>query len=235
MAELNGFSQQVGMPLPGWQVPPAPPRTVLDGTHCRLEPLDPTQHAVPLAAAFADETDARMWTYLPYGPFAAADDYRAWMTATCLGSDPLFFAIVDQVTGQPVGVASYLRIMPAAGSIEIGHLAYSAALRRTPAATEVAFLLIEQAFRLGYRRVEWKCDALNQPSRDAAERLGFRFEGIFRQAAVVRGRNRDTAWYAIIDRDWPDLARAFRAWLAPGNFDAAGRQRSRLATGMRSS
>jgi RimJ/RimL family protein N-acetyltransferase len=233
IAELNEFSQQVGTPLPGWQVPPTPPRQDLAGTHCRLEPLDPARHAAALAAAFAVESDARMWTYLPYGPFATPADYQAWMEATCLGADPLFFAIVDLATGQPTGVASYLRISPAAGSIEIGHLAYSAALRRTPAATEATFLLIDQAFRLGYRRVEWKCDALNAPSRSAAERLGFRFEGIFRQAAVVRGRNRDTAWYAIIDRDWPELARAFRAWLAPDNFGPDGRQRARLATGLR--
>ena len=152
------------------------------------------------------------------------------MQTTCLGADPLFFAIVDAATGRATGLASYLRIAPAAGSIEIGHLYFSPLLQRRPAATEALFLLMDQAFELGYRRLEWKCNALNAASRSAALRLGFQFEGIFRQATVVKGRNRDTAWFSIIDGEWPQLRRAFARWLAPANFDEKGRQRERLST-----
>ena len=175
-----------------------------------------------------------MWTYLPYGPFDSLDTYRAWTEEMSRRSDPLFFAIIDRNSGHPsgrvVGLASYLRIDPAAGSIEVGHLHYSPLLQRTPAATEAMFLMMERAFNLGYRRYEWKCDALNAPSRAAAQRLGFTFEGIFRQAVVVKGRNRDTAWFSIIDAEWPALANAFRRWLDPANFDPQGKQRERLST-----
>jgi RimJ/RimL family protein N-acetyltransferase len=169
-----------------------------------------------------------MWTYLAYGPFAGMDAYVAWMGRVCQAPDPLFYAIVEKATGKALGVASYLRIDPANGSIEVGHIAYSPQLQRTPAATEAMYLLMEQAFALGYRRYEWKCDSLNAPSRAAAERLGFTFEGIFRQAVIYKGRNRDTAWYAMIDKEWPALQAAFRQWLAPENFDVQGRQRERL-------
>jgi RimJ/RimL family protein N-acetyltransferase len=170
-----------------------------------------------------------MWAYLPYGPFDSAASYDEWVQAKSASRDPMFLAIVDRATDRPVGVASYMRIDPANGSIEVGHLAYSPLLQRTAAATEVMFLMMDQVFALGYRRYEWKCDALNAPSRAAALRLGFTFEGIFRQAAVVKGRNRDTAWYSVIDREWPALREAFRRWLEPANFDAEGRQRWRLA------
>jgi len=152
------------------------------------------------------------------------------MRKSCLGEDPLFHAIVERKTGEAVGVASYLRIDPANGVIEVGHINYSPLLQRTRAATEAMFLMMRRVFdELGYRRYEWKCDALNAPSRAAAGRYGFRFEGIFRQATVYKGRNRDTAWYAIIDKDWPALKAAYERWLAPENFDAEGRQRVRLA------
>jgi len=131
--------------------------------------------------------------------------------------------------GQPVGVASYLRIAPASGTIEVGHIHYSPRLRRSPIATEAMYLLMERAFSLGYRRYEWKCDALNAPSRAAARRLGFSYEGVFRHATVYKGRNRDTAWFSAVDSEWPALQTAFQAWLAPGNFDDEGRQRIRLA------
>jgi len=143
--------------------------------------------------------------------------------------DPLFFAIVDAASGRAAGIGSYLRIGPASGSIEVGHLQFSPRLQRTPAATEAMQLMMCNAFELGYRRYEWKCDALNAASRRAAERLGFRFEGVFRQATVYKGRSRDTAWYSIIDQEWPGLERAFRMWLEPGNFDHDGRQRRSLA------
>jgi len=226
---LNEPGQPVGFPLPGWKPPSKPPRKPMAGRFCRLEPLDPDRHAATLFAANTAGGDVKSWTYLPYGPFRTLADYRAWMTASCLGEDPLFFAILDLADGQPAGVASYLRIAPDSGSIEVGHIHYSPRLQRKPAATEAMYLLMERAFALGYRRYEWKCDALNAPSRVAAQRLGLSFEGVFRQATVYKGRNRDTAWYAAIDLEWPALGAAFRTWLAPENFDDQGRQRTRLA------
>ena len=172
-----------------------------------------------------------MWTYMAYGPFASLEDYRHWMSTTGAGGDPLFHAIIDTATGKAVGVASYLRIDPGNGAIEVGHIAYAPALQKTRAATESMFLLMRRVFdELGYRRYEWKCDNANAPSRRAAERLGFTFEGVFRQAVVYKGRNRDTAWYAIIDKDWPALKAAYETWLDPANFDAASRQRLSLGT-----
>src|SRR5205823_10297923 len=157
------------------------------------------------------------------------ESYRAWMRERCMSDDPLFFAIRPKSDNKPAGVASYLRIAPASGSIEVGHILYSPSLQRTPAATEAMFLMMQRAFELGYRRYEWKCDALNAKSRAAAQRLGLSFEGIFRQATVYKGRNRDTAWFAAIDQEWPELQVAFRRWLDPGNFDETGQQRVRLS------
>jgi RimJ/RimL family protein N-acetyltransferase len=227
---VNEFGQPIGWAVPDWRRLPHPPRVILRGRFCRLEPLDPARHAPELWAANALDTDARSWTYLPYGPFADLASYRDWMDRLCGGDDPLFFAIVDAVADRAVGLASYLRIDPLAGSIEVGHLRFSSLLQRTPAATEAMYLMMRQAFALGYRRYEWKCDALNAPSRVAAQRLGLSFEGVFRQAAIVKGRNRDTAWFAATDREWPALAAAFARWLDPANFDAEGRQHVRLTT-----
>jgi RimJ/RimL family protein N-acetyltransferase len=225
----NHLGQPIGFPLVNWQPPPWPPRLPLPGRFCRLEPLDPVRHAAELFAANALDRDGRSWTYLAYGPFDSIDDHLAWMKDTCLGNDPLFFAIVDSGSGKATGVASYLRINPPYGSIEVGHINYSPRLQRTPAATEAMFLMMRQAFELGYRRYEWKCNALNAKSRAAAQRLGLSFEGVFRQAAVVKGRNRDTAWYAAIDAEWPLLEEAFTRWLEPANFDESGKQRLRLS------
>jgi RimJ/RimL family protein N-acetyltransferase len=226
---LNALGQPVGVPLPDWRRPPRPPREVLDGRTCRLEPLDPERHARDLFDANALDVDGRGWTYLPYGPFADLDAYLAWMRATCLGDDPLFHAIVDRAGGRAVGVASYLRIDPVAGSIEVGHLRFAPLLQRKIASTEAMYLMMKRAFELGYRRYEWKCDALNAPSRAAATRLGFTFEGIFRQAIVIKHRNRDTAWFSILDSEWPRLDAAFRRWLDPANFAADGTQKLRLS------
>ena len=225
----NDFGQPISFPLPGWLAPPTPPREPMEGRYCRLESLDPDRHAEALFEADAADADGRSWTYLAYGPFRTLSDYRAWMCATCLGDDPLFFAILDMADGKAAGVASYLRITPAAGSIEVGHIHYSPRLQRSPAATEAMFLMMQWAFEAGYRRYEWKCNALNAASRAAAQRLGLSFEGVFRQATVYKGRNRDTAWYAAIELEWPALREAFLAWLDPGNFDADGRQRTRLS------
>jgi RimJ/RimL family protein N-acetyltransferase len=224
----NNLGQPIGVPLDHWAPPPLPPREPMEGRFCRLEPLDADRHAEALFTAFAADAAGRNWTYLPYGPFSTLASLRAWINDQCLGEDPLFFAILRMPDWQPVGVASYLRIAPAGGSIEVGHIHYAPALQQTPAATEAMYLMIERAFELGYRRYEWKCDALNAASRAAAQRLGLSFEGVFRQATVYKGRNRDTAWYAAIDAEWPGLRAAFGTWLAPNNFDANGRQRTRL-------
>jgi RimJ/RimL family protein N-acetyltransferase len=227
--DTNELGQPVGHPVSGWRPPEVPSRDPMQGRFCRLEALDPGRHAIALHEANRREPSGRLWTYLPYGPFAELADYRRWMDETCLGRDPLFYAIVSQATGEPVGVASYLRIDPQNGSIEVGHLNFSPLLQRTPAATEAMFLMMQRAFALGYRRYEWKCNALNAPSRAAAQRLGLSYEGVFRNATVVKGRNRDTAWYAAIDTEWPALERAFSQWLAPDNFDREGRQRASLS------
>jgi RimJ/RimL family protein N-acetyltransferase len=229
MTQQTPQGQPVGFPVPGWTPRPRPPRRPLDGRYCRLEPLDPERHGPDLFAANAAD-DGRMWTYLPVGPFDGEASYRRWLEAVAGGDDPLFHTIVDVAGGRAVGLCSYLRIDPPNGVIEIGHLQFSPRLQRTPAATEAMFLLIRRAFdELGYRRMEWKCDSLNAPSRAAAERLGFRFEGIFRQAVVYKGRNRDTAWFSIVDAEWPTRRAACERWLDVANFDAQGRQIARLA------
>ncbi len=224
----NALGQPIGRPLPNWDPPPAPRRAVLRGRYCRLEPLDAARHGAELHAANSLDREGRMWTYLFSGPFRTEQEFAGWLETREDSLDPLFFTIVDEGSGRATGLASYLRIEPAHGSIEVGHLAFSPLLQRTRAATEAMYLMMKQAFELGYRRYEWKCDALNAASRRAAERLGFTFEGIFRQAVVYKGRNRDTAWYSVIDSEWPARAAAFEAWLEPANFDADGRQRRPL-------
>ncbi len=166
---------------------------------------------------------------MPYGPFDSPKSFVVWVQGVCRADDVLFHAIVDNAAGKAAGVASYLRIAPASGSIEVGHIAFSPSLQRTAAATEAMYFMMKRAFELGYRRYEWKCDALNARSCAAAQRLGLSFEGIFRQAGVYKGRNRDTAWYAAIDSEWPALQTAFRQWLDPANFDKNGCQRMRLS------
>jgi RimJ/RimL family protein N-acetyltransferase len=224
----NTLGQPVGPSLPGWRPPPRPAHAVLEGRYGRLEPLDAERHAADLYAAYSQDAEGRLWTYLHSGPFASAGEYRAWVEARQDSADPLFFAVIDAASGCARGVASYLRIDPSNGVVEVGHLAFAPQLQRTRVATEAMYLMMKHVFALGYRRYEWKCDALNAPSRRAAERLGFTFEGVFRQAIVYKGRNRDTAWYSVIDSEWPMLDTAFRAWLSPDNFDADGRQRRPL-------
>jgi len=226
----NALGLPVGFPLPQWQARPRPPRTPMAGRFCWLEPVDPELHAADLFAANGEDKDRRNWTYLPYGPFERLEDYRAWLQQACCGDDPFFHAIIDGAAGRPIGIASYMRIDPAAGVIEVGGINYSPLLQHKPAATEAMYLMMRRVFdELGYRRYEWKCDSLNAPSRAAAERLGFRFEGIFRQATVYKQRNRDTAWFSILDREWPALKQGFEQWLDPSNFDGQGKQRRRLS------
>lgn len=226
---MNDLGQPVGLALDGWAAPPLPSRHSLAGRYCSVEPLDPARHADRLYQATAVDVEGRIWTYLGYGPFASVAELRAWAEHAAASADPLFFAIVDTADARADGVASYLRIAPTAGSIEVGSICFSPKLQRTTAATEAMVLMMRNAFELGYRRYEWKCDALNAPSIAAAERLGFTFEGVFRQATIFRGRNRDTAWFAIVDRDWKELRKRYERWLDPKNFDAAGEQRESLS------
>lgn len=220
--------QPVGATLTDWRVPQRPPRDlVLEGCYVRLEPLKAEAHAALLYRQYAGHDS--VWTYLPIGPYSSAAQYHRWVREAADSLDPQFFAVFNKDSGQFEGTLSFLRIAPAAGSIEVGFINFSAALQKTRAATEALYLVMEWAFETGYRRFEWKCDSLNQPSRRAAERLGLSFEGVFRQAAVVKGRNRDTAWFAAIDAEWPALREAFSVWLSPGNFDASGQQLERLA------
>jgi len=227
-SRTNDLGQPIGPPVADWKPLPRPSHEAMQGRYCRLEPLDAARHAADLHDAYSLDRDGRMWTYLFSGPFTTRDEYRAWVESRQGSQDPLFFAVVDAAIGRATGVASYLRIDPAHGVVEVGHIAFSPLLQRTRAATEAMYLMMRHAFALGYRRYEWKCDALNAPSRRAAERLGFTFEGIFRQAVVYKGRSRDTAWYSIIDSEWPGRETAFRAWLDPGNFEADGRQKRPL-------
>jgi RimJ/RimL family protein N-acetyltransferase len=227
---MNLAKEKVGHGVPGWTPREAPSRTPMVGRFCRVEPLDPERHAADLHAANRLDAEGRNWTYLFQQPFRELQPYRAWLEQVAKADDPLFHAIVDAKTGKAVGVATFMRIDRANGVIEVGNINYSPLLQRTPAATEAMFLMMARVFdELGYRRYEWKCDSLNAPSRAAALRLGFRYEGLFRQAVVYKGRNRDTAWFSIIDSEWPALKRAYRQWLAPENFDGAGRQRRGLA------
>ena len=223
-----GSMPPVGSPVPGWSRRPSPSRSPMVGRWCRLEPLDPARHAADLFASYRLDAEGRGWTYFPYGPFADEPAFRRWLDEIAVKDDPLFHAIVDE-RGDAVGVASFMRISPETGSIEVGHIHYSPRLKRTRAATEAMYLMMRRAFdELGYRRYEWKCDALNAPSRSAAARLGFTYEGTFRQHIVSKGRNRDTAWYSIIDSEWPSIKDALEAWLEPSNFDERGEQREPL-------
>ena len=227
---LNGYGQPIGPALEGWSTRPLPPDTPLTGRYCRIEKLDAERHAEDLFAAHTYTGDGRDWTYLPVGPFETLAEFRIHLGQIATTRDPLHYAILDLETGKPLGSSAYMRIDPANGVIEVGHVRYSRRLMRTRAGTEAVYLMMRRAFdELGYRRYEWKCDALNAASRRAAERYGFSFEGIFRQAIVVKGRSRDTARFSIIDREWPRVRAGFEAWLSPDNFAADGQQHSSLA------
>ena len=219
--------RRFGAPVGDWTPPARPGPEAIEGRYARLERLDPARHGQDLHAA--NLMNDAIWDYLPYGPFTELAGYLAWAEAMAVKEDPFFYAVVDLSTGRAGGVASFLRIEPAAGSIEVGHINLAPALQRTRAATEAICVMMGWAFEAGYRRFEWKCDALNLPSRRAAERYGMSHEGVFRQATVVKGRNRDTAWFAAIDKEWPALKTAHDAWLDPANFDGEGVQRQKLS------
>jgi RimJ/RimL family protein N-acetyltransferase len=228
----NPHGQPIGPALLGWTPRPLPPATPMVGRFCRLEPLDVDRHAGGLYAALKGATAD--WTYLPNLPPETFDAYRERLGPMAHSRDPLFYTIVDGASGDPCGIAAFLRIDAGNGVIEVGHIHYGARLQRTPAGTEAMALMMTRAFdELGYRRYEWKCDTLNAPSRAAAQRYGFTFEGVFRQAIVTKDRSRDTAWYSILDSEWPALKAAFAAWLAPENFDSEGQQRISLTDARR--
>lgn len=214
--------------LTHWQSCPMPDQRPLTGRFVRLEALDVARHGDDLWAALQGP-DPALWDYLPYGPFTERAAFDAWLGGNADSRDPLFYAVIDLASGRALGLFSYLRITAQDGSIEIGHVAFGAPMQRTPGATEAVYLLARHAFdELGYRRLEWKCDAANARSMRAAERFGFSHEGLFRQHMVRKGRNRDTAWFSIIDGEWPARREAFEGWLDADNFDEAGRQKQRL-------
>jgi RimJ/RimL family protein N-acetyltransferase len=200
------------------------------GRYCRLEPVSVQRHEKDLFAAYMAAPDGRDWTYLFSDRPASESDFNAYLAKLEKSEDPLHFAIVNSATNRAIGTAALMRIEPAHGVIEVGSITFSPLLKKTRAATESMYLMMRRAFdELGYRRYEWKCDSLNAPSRAAALRYGFTFEGIFRQAIVYKGRSRDTAWFSITDTEWPRIRAAFEAWLAPGNFNADGRQKRSLS------
>ena len=228
-ARENELGQPIGNEVPGWQGAVAPRREPMMGRICQVEPLDTNAHFEDLYQAFSEDAEGRLWTYMSSGPFDSVDQFRDWMDAACATEDPLYYAIIDLTSGKALGVCAYLRIQQTVGVIEVGSITYSPQLQRTPLATEAMFLMMARVFdELGYRRYEWKCDSLNAASRNAAVRLGFSYDGLFEQAIVYKGRNRDTAWYSILDQDWPALKKAYSSWLEPQNFDERGEQKRKL-------
>ncbi|ORM78386.1 GNAT family N-acetyltransferase [Pantoea deleyi] len=227
--QINQYGQMVGAPLPDWQPRPLPEHQVFTGETCRLEPFSLAQHGDALSACWSLAEDGRDWTYMFMGPFS---DRQAWLNYASqleTSRDPLHFAVIDLATEQATGTLSLMRIQPEHGVMEVGHVAFSPRLKQTRMATEAHYLLMCYAFEtLGYRRYEWKCDSCNAPSRKAATRLGFRYEGDFRQAIVYKGRSRDTSWFSIIDSEWPQVKTGLQRWLAEDNFTADGQQREKL-------
>ncbi|MFT5649886.1 MAG: RimJ/RimL family protein N-acetyltransferase [Yoonia sp.] len=227
----NEHGQPIGPNVPAWTPCARPNQSQLTGWYASVERLDPAIHADDLFAAFATDTSGAMWTYMPNGPFTDRAVFDAFLAGAEVSTDPLFYAIINQITGRAEGFASFLRIDPAVGSIEVGFIAMSPLLQKTRVATEAMYLMMAHAMDdLGYRRYEWKCDTLNSPSKRAADRYGFTAEGVFRQATMYKGRNRDTAWFSILDGEWPAVRAGFLDWLDSTNFDADGVQKTALMT-----
>lgn len=214
-------------PVEHWTAVPTPSAQVLDGHFIRLEKLDPARHGDDLWLALQGPgADPKLWDYLPYGPFTERTAFDAWLANHAAHSDPYFFSVIDKASGQVQGILSLMSIVPAQGRIEIGHVTFGAPMQRSPKSTEAVYLLAKASFALGNRRLEWKCNNENARSKQAAERLGFQFEGVFRQHMVVKGMNRDTAWYSILDSEWPQVAAGFERWLAPQNHGPEGQVRA---------
>tara|TARA_R110002051_G_scaffold70726_7_gene127278 strand:+ start:17309 stop:18019 length:711 start_codon:yes stop_codon:yes gene_type:complete len=228
---INENGQPIGADVEGWVARPRPPLTALMGAYADAVPLRAADHGDALFAAFETDASGAMWTYMPIGPFTSRADFDAFLKWAETSVDPLFYAIINKFTGRAEGFASYLRIEPSVGVIEVGFIAMSPTLQKTRVSTEAMFLMMSHVFDdLGYRRYEWKCDNLNGPSKKAARRLGFNYDGLFPQATIYKGRNRDTAWYSILDGDWAQVKAGFQRWLEPDNFDADGMQRTALVT-----
>jgi RimJ/RimL family protein N-acetyltransferase len=233
-SEPNDLGQPVGFEVRGWRHAQLPSPDSMVGRYCTVERLHPGRHVTDLFAANATDPSNANWTYLSYGPFPTLESYTEWAAEAARSDDPMFFAVLDGSTGQATGVASLLRVSTEDGSIEVGHINFSPLLQRTRASTEAMYLMMTRVFDdWGYRRYEWKCNSLNAPSMAAAARLGFTYEGTHRQAKVTKGRNRDTAWFSIIDAEWPTIKPRLQSWLDPSNFDETGRQRTALARAVR--
>ena len=209
--------------LADWQGAPPPSAQRLEGRFICLEKLDPARHGEGLFKALQGPgADPKLWDYLPYGPFPERSVFDAWLNNHAAHSDPYFFTVIDRASGDVQGMLSLMSIVPAQGRIEIGHVTFGAPMQRSPKSTEAVYLLAKHSFELGNRRLEWKCNNANARSKNAAERLGFSFEGVFRQHTVVKGRNRDTAWYSILDGEWPAIGAGFERWLSDANQTGSG-------------
>lgn len=229
MPRENDMGQQIGEAIPDWSHATRPGQSSLDGQCCRLERLSRTRHAADLFEAFREDIKGANWTYIGVGPFASELEFAEWVEQSASLKDPHFYAMIDNDTGKAVGLAAYMRIKPEHGVIEVGHIVFSSRMQRTRMATEIMYLMMRHAFEeLGYRRYEWKCDSLNAPSKRAAVRFGFEYDGLFKKAVIYKGRNRDTDWYSILDSGWPPIKSAFETWLDNSNFDWDGRQIRRL-------
>ncbi len=226
----NEFGQPIGTAIERWSERARPSRTPMEGRYCRLEPVEVERHWADLFAAYMKAPDGRDWTYLFVERPDTPEAFRAYLEKAAASNDPLHYTIVELPSAKAVGTAALMRIEPVHGVIEVGSITYSPALKQTRAGTEAMYLMMRRAFdELGYRRYEWKCDSFNAPSRAAAKRYGFQYEGLFRQAIVYKGRNRDTTWFSITDNEWPRVRAAFEGWLDPQNFDAGGKQKRSLA------
>ena len=229
MVRYNEFDQPIGDEVSGWTPRPLPERVTLKGRFCTIEPLSTEKHGADLIETLLQRSENSIWTYMAAGPFETTEDFMEFLRVQESSADPLHFTIIDHELGKAVGTFSLMRMTPEHGTIEVGWVIYSQLLKRPATATEAQYLLMKYALEdLGYRRYEWKCDALNEPSRRAARRLGFRFEGIFRNALIYKNRSRDTAWFALTDEDWPHQKQAFEKWLRPENFDQRGQQKEAL-------
>jgi len=229
--QVNALGQPIGLDVEGWVSCPRPPLVPLLGRWAHVLPLDAATHLDDLYDAISTDETGKMWTYLFNGPYTQKSDFAAYLATAQASTDPLFYVICDASSGKAMGYANYLRIEPAMGVIEVGNIAMSPLLQKTRIATEAIYLMMAHVFDdLGYRRFEWKCDTLNGPSKKAARRFGFTYDGMFPQAVIYKGRNRDTAWFSIIDKDWAEIKAGYETWLDPANFDADGVQKAPLVT-----
>ncbi|WP_339099435.1 hypothetical protein IGL98_003454 [Enterococcus sp. DIV0840] len=227
--QYNSYNQPIGYPVTNWSTRAYPTKSTLEGTNCRLEKVDPNKHLEDLYQVYGPQSNPKNWTYIPLMSFKNKIEFSEYLTAMSHSQDPFHYAIIDKTSGKALGTVALMRINPEHGTIEVGFVIYSDQLKKTRIATEAQYLLACYALdELGYRRYEWKCDALNEPSKNAALRLGFVFEGIFRNAVVYKERNRDTAWFSILESEWPKQKARMESWLSDSNFTADGEQRKRL-------